>query len=88
MIQTNTPHPSALTESVPTFVYVGVIVGIIFAVIVCCCCVRKCCCKTGSSKRDASAPQTAAAPAVHYRVSPSSSGYSDQLFIMCVAIFT
>ncbi|XP_041800145.1 uncharacterized protein LOC121611590 [Chelmon rostratus] len=53
-------------ESAPTFVYVGVGVGIVFAVIFCCCCVRKCCCKKSSSKRNESAPQTAAAPAVYY----------------------
>lgn len=86
MIQTNTPtphSPSALTE-IATVVYVGIIVGIVFALIACCCCVRKCCCKKSSSKRDQPAAQSAA---VYYHVSPSSSGYSDQLFIMCFAIF-
>ncbi|XP_070818907.1 uncharacterized protein [Chaetodon trifascialis] len=53
--------------SAPTFVYVGIFVGIVFAGIVCCCCVRKCCCKKSSSKRDAPAPRAAASPAVHYQ---------------------
>ncbi|XP_068570783.1 uncharacterized protein [Cebidichthys violaceus] len=53
-------------EQFATSVYVGIAVGIIFAVIVCCCCVRKCCCKNSSSKRAESAPQTAATPAVYY----------------------
>ncbi|XP_075959988.1 uncharacterized protein LOC142963158 [Anarhichas minor] len=68
----------ALTEEVATVVYVGIVVGIIFAVIVCCCCVRKCCCKKSSSKRAESAPQTAATPAAYYRNTnpPVAPGYS------------
>ncbi|XP_034399598.1 uncharacterized protein LOC117737630 isoform X2 [Cyclopterus lumpus] len=61
-----TVHLLVQQDSVATFVYVGIIVGIIFAVIACCCCVRKCCCKKSSSKRAESAPQTAAPPAVYY----------------------
>uniref|UniRef100_G3Q1K2 Uncharacterized protein n=3 Tax=Gasterosteus aculeatus TaxID=69293 RepID=G3Q1K2_GASAC len=43
-----------------TLSLVGLIVGILFALIFCCCCVRKCCCK----KRAEFAPQAAAPPAV------------------------
>ncbi|KAL7395831.1 hypothetical protein ABVT39_024079 [Epinephelus coioides] len=46
--------------------YVGIAVGVLFAVIVCCCCVKKCCCKKSSSKRAESAPQATATPAVYY----------------------
>ncbi|XP_040031172.2 uncharacterized protein LOC120818287 isoform X2 [Gasterosteus aculeatus] len=47
-------------DSFPTLPLVGLIVGILFALIFCCCCVRKCCCK----KRAEFAPQAAAPPAV------------------------
>ncbi|XP_033488498.1 uncharacterized protein LOC117260613 isoform X1 [Epinephelus lanceolatus] len=50
-------------EQPPTFIYVGITFGIIFAVIVICCCVRKFCREQSSSIKDASAPQTVAAPA-------------------------
>ncbi|XP_023252001.1 uncharacterized protein LOC111646677 [Seriola lalandi dorsalis] len=69
----------------PTFVYVAIVVGIIFAVILCCCCVRKCCCKKSSSKRDTSAPQSAAACATNYHdrsqpAGPSTSAASSSAF--------
>ncbi|KAK9518035.1 hypothetical protein VZT92_023363 [Zoarces viviparus] len=73
-----TVQVSVNPEELATFVYVGIAVGIVFAVIVCCCCVRKCCCKKSSSKRAESAPQTAATPAAYYRNTnpPVAPGYS------------
>ncbi|XP_056294998.1 uncharacterized protein LOC130209400 isoform X2 [Pseudoliparis swirei] len=73
-----TVHLLVKPDSVSTFVYVGIVVGIVFAVIVCCCCVRKCCCKKSSSKRTESAPQTAATPSVynHDMNQPAGPSYS------------
>ncbi|KAM6952211.1 uncharacterized protein PEZ65_010451 [Lycodopsis pacificus] len=73
-----TVQVSVNPEEFATVVYVGIAVGIVFAVIVCCCCVRKCCCKKSSSKRAESAPQTAATPAAYYHNTnpPVAPGYS------------
>ena len=81
-LSSSSPSSSALTEPVPTYVYVAIAGGIVLVVIVCFCCVRKCCCKKDSSKRNESAPA-----AVYYHVSSSSYEHSDQLFIMCVFDF-
>ncbi|KAL6117690.1 uncharacterized protein ACO6RY_15423 [Pungitius sinensis] len=58
------PAPT-ISPPFPTLPLVGLIAGILFALIFCCCCVRKCCCKTSSPKRDEFAPQAAAPPAVY-----------------------
>ncbi|KAI3351769.1 hypothetical protein L3Q82_020608, partial [Scortum barcoo] len=57
-----------VNESLPTFVFIAIIVGFIFGVFACCCCMRKCCCKKRTFKRAESAPQTAAAPANYYHL--------------------
>ncbi|XP_071313939.1 uncharacterized protein [Trachinotus anak] len=63
-----------MQEFSPTFAFVAIIVGLIFALILGCCCLRKCCCKKNSSKRSESTPQSAAAPAANYYANSQAAG--------------
>ncbi|XP_076021057.1 uncharacterized protein LOC143011921 [Genypterus blacodes] len=55
-------------EQAPTFLYIGIAVGIILGLILCCCCVKRCCCGKSSKGGDA-VPQTPDEPEVDHNPS-------------------